>query len=109
MASFVERLKDVIRMVKYLMAMEPDTKNSKYNFLVLKYWELVDGIKIPPDLIRRLSEATSCELITRARRDVQKRDKYYQPTQEAREARQKVAEQARLFFGGKQGEEMVEA
>jgi len=86
-----ERLKEIETCVRYILYSYPETRNND-KLLILLYWELVDGIKIPAELHNTLLlKATPPELITRVRRRIQEEGDYL-PKQKVHEARHKLEE-----------------
>ncbi|RLG36791.1 MAG: hypothetical protein DRN91_07115 [Candidatus Alkanophagales archaeon] len=82
-----EKFKGVELCVSYILAHFPETRSND-KLLLLRYWEMVDKIKIPRAFWREfLRKATTPETITRARRRIQAEGEFL-PRREVLERRQ---------------------
>ena len=93
------KLKNVETMVRYIMAHFPETRSND-KLLMLRYWELADGIRIPRTFWRDfMKKATPPETITRVRRRIQQEGDY-QPREEVKRIRQARSKKFREIFSG---------
>ena len=93
------KLKNAETMVRYIMAHFPETRSND-KLLMLRYWELADGIRIPRTFWRDfMKKATTPETITRVRRRIQQQQEYL-PREEVRRIRQARSKKFREIFSG---------
>lgn len=86
--------------VAFLMDNVPHARHD-YLALILTYWQIFDGVEIPPEVFAQIVEkATQPETITRSRRRILEQSRMQRYLELQRMAKEQVEVKAPLIRGG---------
>lgn len=96
--TLAARASKVKESVLAILEEHPETRDDD-KALLLHYWQTVDGISFDQTFPRLfLTQATSTESVTRARRQIQAAGLFLPTTQEVRDQRRQLAAEARQHY-----------